>query len=94
MIEVTGSKATIVSGERRLELELGGAPIEVSGSEGTNRVSAKLEGERLILEVRSGNGSRTTIYRSDGTGLLMEVTVTSARLAGPVKYGTTYAREE
>lgn len=38
LIEVDGSKVTIVADDRRLKLELGSHPIEVSGSEGKERL--------------------------------------------------------
>jgi hypothetical protein len=94
MLEVHGSKVTIVSGDRRLELELGGSPIEVSGNEGAARLSATTENGRLIVVARSDEGERTTTYRAEGAGLSMEVTMTSGRLAGPLQYATTYARME
>lgn len=94
MIEVEGSKLTIVNGERRLELELGGAPVDVAGPQGPSRVSATLEEERLTVTARRSTGERTTTYRADGAGLLMEVTMKSERLTGPVKYALTYARIE
>jgi hypothetical protein len=94
MIEIKGSKVTIASGDRRLELELGGSPIEVSGSEETAQASAKMECERLIVVTRSDEGERTTTYRADGTGLSMEVIMKDDRLVGPLKYVATYARME
>jgi hypothetical protein len=90
MIAFMNSSVTITSGDRRLELELGGDPIEVSGDEGTMQMSAKMEGERLIVMARGDKAERTTSYRTDGTGLSMEVTLTNDNLAGPLKYITTY----
>jgi hypothetical protein len=51
MIEFLGSMVTIASADRTFELELGGAPIEISEDEGTFRVTARLEGDRLIVVV-------------------------------------------
>jgi hypothetical protein len=93
-IEIEGSDLAITSRDRRIELELGGPPIEVAGSEGKVQASAKMEGERLIVVVQGSNGGRTTTYRADGTRLSVEVTMTGAQLAGPVKYVTTYVRTE
>jgi hypothetical protein len=83
---------TITSGDRRLELELGGSPIEVEGNQGKTQVSARIEGERLVVVARSGDGERTTTYRADGARLSVEVTMTGARLAGPLRYVSTYVR--
>jgi hypothetical protein len=94
MIELTDSTATIAFEDRRLELELGGPPVEVSGTEEKTRVSAKLEGERLIVLFQGDKRERTTTYKADGTGLSIEVTITDDRLAGPLTYVTTFARME
>ena len=94
ILEIEGPKVTIASGDRRLELELGGSPIEVSGNQGKARVSARMEGPRLIVVSRGGNGTRTTAYHADGDHLSVEVTMTGSRLAGPLEYVATYARAE
>jgi hypothetical protein len=83
IIELEGSKVAIASGDRRLELELGRPPIEVSGKQGKAQVSAKMEGPRMIVKARSGDGERTTAYRAKGDRLSVEVTMTGANLAGP-----------
>jgi hypothetical protein len=51
-----------------------------------------MEGERLIVVARSGDGERTTTFRADGARLSVEVTMTGVRLAGPVRYVSTYVR--
>ena len=94
ILEIEGSMVTVASGDRRLELELGGAPIEVSGRAGKARVSATMEGPRLIVVSRSGKGGRTTTYRADGDRLSVEVTMTGSQLAGSLQYVSTYARME
>ena len=94
VLEIESPKVMIGSGEDELELELGGVPIEVSGKEGKARVSAKMEGERLIVVARTGKGERTTAYRVNGARLTVEVTMTGSELTGPLQYVTTYARKE
>jgi hypothetical protein len=94
MIELTDSTATIAFEDRRLELELGGSPIEVTGTEEKTRVSAKMEGGKLIVLFQGDKGNRTTTYQADGTGLSMEVTITDDNLAGPLRYVATFARIE
>jgi hypothetical protein len=94
IIEIEGATATVVSGDRTLEVELGGAPIEVSGDGGTARVSAKMDCARLVIMVRDDKGERTTTYEAGDAGLSMEVTLTTGKLAGPLTYVTTYARDE
>jgi len=94
VIEMKGPRVTIVTGDDRLELELGGSPIEVSESDAKAQVSARMECERLIVVALSDNGERTTTYRADEDGLSMEVVLTSASIAGPLRYTTTYARAE
>ena len=94
MIGVTGSKVTMDSGDRRLELELGGPPIEITGSQGTTRMSAKLDGQRLVVLARGDKGERTASYRASGDELTMRVVMTGDQLDGPLEYVTTYARME
>jgi hypothetical protein len=94
IMELEGSKLTIGPEDRRIELEVGGSPIEVSESEGTARVSARMEGQRLIVMARSDQGERTTTYEANGDRLAVEVTMTSTELAGPLHYVSTYARLE
>ncbi len=93
-IEVEDSKMTIASGGRRLELELGASPIEVSGNDGKARVSARMEGPQLIVVARHGKGERTTAYSANGAHLSVEVTMTGSQLAGPLTYVSTYSRME
>ena len=54
------------------------------------RVSAKMEGPRLIVAARGGKGERTTTYHPNGARLSVEVTMTGRYLAGPLKYVSTY----
>jgi hypothetical protein len=93
-IEIEGSMVTIGSGEREIELELGGTPIEVAGDQGKAQMSATMEGDRLIVVADGGKGGRTTTYSADGDRLSVEVTMTGAMLAAPLTYVATYARAE
>jgi hypothetical protein len=93
-IELEGSKVTMTSGGRELELELGGSPIEISGDQGKAMLSATMEGDELIVTADGGKGERTTGYRADGDRLSVEVTMTAAMLAAPLRYVTTYTRAE
>jgi hypothetical protein len=94
VIEIEDSKVTIVSGDRRLELVDGGTPIEISGSEGEARISAKMKGPQLIVVVTSSKAERSTVYSTKERNLLVEVTMTAAELAKPLKYVSTYSRVE
>ncbi len=90
LISVIGRRVKIVSSDRQIELDLSGAPTEVSGSQ----VRATVEGERLIITAQGDNGERTTEYRCEGTNLAMAVTINSDKLAGPLNCVTTYTRED
>jgi hypothetical protein len=46
----------------------------------------------VVIEARSDEGDPTTAYRASGESLTANVTMTSPRLAGPLKYVTTYVR--
>jgi hypothetical protein len=94
MLEFENSTVTIGNPDRRIELELGGAPIEVSESEEKMRMSAKMEDGRLVLIVLGGTSERTTTYRAVEKNLSVEVIMTSDKLTAPVKYVTTYTRME
>jgi hypothetical protein len=93
-ISFEGSMVTIGSVGRELELELGGPPIEISGEQGKAQLSATMEGEQLIVTADGGKGGRTSTYSADGDRLLVEVTMTGARLAEPLNYVSTYERVE
>jgi hypothetical protein len=84
----------IGSEDRELELELGGAPITVSGDDGTAKVRAKMDGDQLIVTADGSKGGRSTSYRPEGDGLSVLVSMTGSRLDGTVKYVTTYTRAE
>jgi hypothetical protein len=92
IIEIESAKVTVSSENGRLELELDASPIEVSGNEGKAQVSAKMNGPLLIIMAISGKGKRTTVYRSRGDRLTMEVTMTGARLTKSLKFLSTYVR--
>jgi pimeloyl-ACP methyl ester carboxylesterase len=94
VIEIEGSKVTIVSGDGRLELEAGGAPIEVSGSDGKAQISAKIKGPQLIVAAITSKAERTIIYNTKEQNLLVEVTMKVAELSKPLKYVSTYSRVE
>jgi hypothetical protein len=93
-IALEGSMVTIGSGGRDLELELGGAPIEVSGDQGKAQLSATMEGDQLVVTADGGRGGRTSEYRTDGDRLSVEVTMTGAKLSKPLNYVSTYERAE
>jgi hypothetical protein len=93
-IGVEGSRVTVGSQGRELELELGGAPIEVSGDQGNARLGATMEGDALVVTADTGKAQRTTRYRADGDRLSMEVTMTGAMLDPPLTYVTIYTRAE
>jgi hypothetical protein len=93
-IEIEASRVRIASGDRRIEVEVGGPPIEVSESEGKAQISAELRGSQLIVVARTGRGERKTAYSANGTRLLVKVVMTGSELAIPLKYVSTYARME
>jgi hypothetical protein len=94
IIEVADSTVAITTGDHRLELELGGPPVEIEGDKGTSQVSAKMEGERLVVLSRGDTGDFSVAYRTDKKGLSREVTMTGDKLAGPLTYVTTYTRKD
>jgi hypothetical protein len=94
IIEIEGLKVRVASENGRLEFELGGSPVEVSGSEGKVKVSAKMQGALLIIMAHSIKGERTTAYRASGDRLTMEVTMTGTNLAESLKYVSTYVRRQ
>ena len=93
-IQVDAPIVIIGSGDRALELELGGAPITVSGDDGTAKVRAKIDGDVLIVAVDGTRGGRLTSYRADGDRLSVVVSMSGSRLDGVVRYATTYTRAE
>jgi hypothetical protein len=91
-IEFADSTVAIALGDHRLELVLGGSPIEIKGDGGTSRMSAKMEGERLVVLSLSDRADLTVAYKADKSRLSREVTMTNEKLSGPLTYIATYAR--
>ena len=75
-------------------LELGAEPAEVEADDGKARVSATMDGERLVVTARGDKGERTTTYSADGERMTVAVTMTGSRLAGPLQWASTYVRME
>lgn len=91
-IAIEESTVAITSGDRRLEVEPGTAPVEITGHQGKARVSAQIDDEGLTLLASADEGDRTTLYRASGDTLTVEVTMTGPNLAGALRYRSTYAR--
>jgi hypothetical protein len=94
LIEIEGVKVTIASENGRVELELGGPPIYISGSQGKAQMMATMQGPLLLVMARSDNGKRTTTYRANENLLTMEVKMTSTRLPGALNYVVSYVRTQ
>jgi hypothetical protein len=94
LIDIEGALVTIGSGDKAMELELDGEPISVPGSDGKAKVSATMDGDKLIVTADTGKGGRTTSYRADGDRLTVDVSMTGGRIDGPVEYSTTYVKSE
>lgn len=91
-IVIEESTVAITSGDRRLEVKPGAAPVEIAGNQGKARVSARMDDEGLTLLARADEGDRTTVYRASGNTLTVEVTMTAPNLGGALKYLSTYVR--
>lgn len=92
-IQLDGPRVALDFGERRLELELGSAPIEFADEDDIFLMSAQLQGKGLTVVAESENGTRRTTYRPDGTDLVMDVFLTTEQLTGAVEYSSTYTKE-
>lgn len=93
-IAIEASSVAITSGDRRIEVTPGAAPVEVAANRGKARISARMDDEELTLLARAAEGDRTTVYRASGNTLTVEVTMTAPELAGTLKYQSTYVREK
>ncbi|MEM6796061.1 MAG: hypothetical protein AAF725_18945, partial [Acidobacteriota bacterium] len=94
-IGIEGARFTLsADGGQRVELELGGAPVKISGRQGSVKMSARMEQETLKVEAQGKRGGRTTTYESDGERLRVETTLRGDRLPQPVTFAATYARSE
>lgn len=92
-IALEESTVAITSGDRRLEVKPGAAPVEIANNQGKARVSGQMtDDEGLILLARADEGDRTTVYRASGNTLTVEVTITAPNLTGALKYRSTYDR--
>jgi hypothetical protein len=91
-IAIEESTVAITSGDRRLEVKPGAAPVEIADNQGKARVSGQMDDEGLTLLARGDEGDRTTVYRASGNTLTVEVTMTAPALTGALKYRSTYDR--
>ena len=72
---------------------LGAAPIEWKPWNGqVFDVSAKANGEAVLLTYSAPNSERTTVYRSVGQQLVAETTVMNPGLSTPIRYKVFYNR--
>ncbi len=93
-IAIEESTVAITSGDRRLEVTPGAAPVEIADTQGKARVSAQMDDEGLTLLARAEEGDRTTVYRASGNTLTVKVTMTAPELAGTLKFQSTYVPEK
>lgn len=89
-LDVRGSTLTLIAEGERFELEVGGPAVEVQGPEGKAEMEARMDGEHLLIEVRAGEGRRTTRYLPGEDRLMVEFTLKGRRLSAPVQFRATY----
>jgi hypothetical protein len=74
-----------------IDVWTGGAPIKWKLNDGqVYDVSAKADGEAVLLTFRGLYSERTTIYRSVGQQLVVETTIISPDLSAPIRYKLVY----
>ncbi|MEN1681280.1 MAG: hypothetical protein AAGJ46_16955 [Planctomycetota bacterium] len=90
-----GQQVTLETPEQRMTVATDGRPTKVSTPEMTGTVRAIRSKGNLTVEVAGERGTRTTTYipSRDGRTLTLDVQMSSARLAKPIRYQATYLRK-
>lgn len=92
-LQVGGGRLELYQGEHKISLRLGGEPVRVDRDGKSGMLSARRDGDRLIVESKGDNGNRTTTYAlSSDKQLKVSVRITGKRLDQPIVYTSTYAR--
>ena len=91
---VDGEQLELTRGAASMTLGLGGAPktVEVDGDRAV--LSARLEGDRIVVTSQGDNGERVSTYTlaSDTKHLTVSVRLRGERLGQPIVYRETYVR--
>ena len=53
-------------------------------------VSAKADGDAVLIKFRGTDNEKTTVYRNVGRQLVAETTITSPGLSAPISYRLVY----
>lgn len=95
-ISDAGGSVMLETAERKMSVVVDGAPAEFSSPKMSGTVRAVRNEGKLTVEVASPSGKRTTTYlpSKDGKTMTLDIAMSGARLATPIRYQTTYIRTE
>ena len=90
-LALRGDEVTIVGVAGQMALTLGAPPVTKSGPGGKGQLSARKQGDALVLTVQGDNGRRITTFERIGENLLVTVSLQAGMLSEPLKVRSTYA---
>ncbi|MBK6689860.1 MAG: hypothetical protein IPG45_35675 [Deltaproteobacteria bacterium] len=90
-----GDRLEISRQGNSLVLRLGAEPILVQRDGDEGRLSARVDGQTIVVTSQDEQGSRVTTYAlsPDGKQLTLSVRLTGSRLSSPLIYRSTYVRK-
>ncbi len=92
---VEGERLQLSSGEERVSLRLGARPVTIERDRRRGDMSARFDGQRLIVVSEREDGKRETTYTlsPDRQRLTLSVRLSGERLPGPLGFQATYRRK-
>jgi hypothetical protein len=94
-LRIEGERLALSRGGKTISLRLGGEPIALERDGERILLSARLDGNELVLLGKGDKGQSVTTYvlSPDGERLTSAVRMTGERLRGALRYRSTYRRK-
>ena len=90
-----GDQVSIDTSQGRVAAKTDGSTTNVKSSQGSGKMQARWQQDKLVVTVQASNGTRTTTYQpsNDGRTMTLYVQLTSKSLPEPLRYQVTYVRK-
>ena len=90
-----GDQVSIDTSQGRVAAKTDGSTTNVKSSQGSGKVQAVWQQDKLVVTMQASNGTRTTTYQpsKDGRTMTLHIQLTSQSLPEPLRYQVTYVRK-
>jgi len=94
-LAVEGDRLELSRDGNTIALRLGAKPVTVESNGQRGALSARCDGDRIIVKAKGDGGGRLTTYTlsPDGRQLMLSVRVINERLAGPLSFHSSFRRK-